>query len=64
MVTVPNGIAPIVTQIEPKQAKFDQEIKVFGQNFTKTDNIISSHLGIIKTSRLLTKNLVVFNSTA
>ncbi len=48
MVTVPNGIAPIVTQIEPKQAKFDQEIKVFGQNFTKTDNIISSHLGIIK----------------
>lgn len=48
MVTIPNAVAPVVTEIVPKEARFDQKIEVFGQNFTKTDNIVASHLGIIK----------------
>ncbi|HLP43904.1 MAG TPA: IPT/TIG domain-containing protein [Candidatus Nanoarchaeia archaeon] len=47
MVTAPNAVPPIVTKIEPREARFGQEIKIFGQNFTSTDNIVSSHLGII-----------------
>lgn len=48
MVTVPNAVAPVVTKVEPATVKFGQDITVTGQNFTKTGNIVTTGLGIIR----------------
>lgn len=48
MVTVPNAIPPIITKIEPKEVKFGQNITIFGENFTKTDNIVTTGLGVLR----------------
>lgn len=47
MVTTPGAPLPVVERIEPAEAKFGQKIKITGQNFKATDNIITSHLGVV-----------------
>lgn len=47
MVTAPGSSVPVIEKIEPAVAKFGEPIKITGRNFTPTDNIVSSSLGII-----------------
>ncbi len=47
MVTVPGAVLPTIEKIEPAEAKFGQNIKILGANFTSTDNIFTSNLGVI-----------------
>ena len=47
MVTVSGSVLPVIQKIEPAVAKFDQTIKITGQNFTSTGNIVTSNLGVI-----------------
>lgn len=48
MVTTSGATLPVIRKIEPSIAKFDQEIKITGENFTPRGNIVSSGFGTIR----------------
>ncbi len=48
MVTNTGAVKPSIDKIEPAEAKFGQEIKITGKNFTPTGNMVNSALGIIQ----------------
>jgi peptidoglycan hydrolase-like protein with peptidoglycan-binding domain len=52
---------PKILNVEPKIAKFDEEITVTGENFTPTGNIVSSGFGVVRNIRSNNGTTLVFS---